>query len=113
MQGSYSFVLFPVVHHILSKFCFKSDYQCKIAEQQDSETICIKLCYARNKTCKDMPQLCIDITSEDDAGEDITGENSITLDVINKVENFSFVCFENLGQHVVDGVRVLLLSLSS
>jgi hypothetical protein len=52
-----------------------------------------------------MPQLYIEFAGGN--------ENSITLDAINKAEKFSSDCFENLGQHAVDRVCVLLLSLSS
>ncbi len=44
-----------------------------------------------------MPQLCIEIAGGN--------EGSVTLEVINQAEQFSFERFTNLGEHAVDGVR--------
>ena len=83
--------------HILSNFYFKSDEQCKIAEQQDSETLRASLCFALNKICEDMPQLCVEIAGGN--------KNLITLEVIDKAEKISHQRFFSLGQHAWIGVR--------
>jgi len=65
--------------------------------RQDFETMRETLRSLCKQTCEDMPRLCIEIASGN--------ENSITLEVANEAEQFSFERFRDLGQHAVNAVR--------
>lgn len=87
----------------ISDYYFKSDDRCKIAEWEDSEAMRTKLLFVKDKTCEEMPRLCVEIAGGN--------ENSITLEAISEAEQILFKRFIDLGQHAAGVVRRVTFQL--